>query len=78
MAESGVGMASPYRLCSSIALSVISVKKSAFQYHCRPFGSTRVECALEDPVRHRLQSDHERRAELTHRSQHIVALIEGP
>ena len=34
----GVGMASAYRLCSAIASSVISVKKSAFQYNCTPFG----------------------------------------
>ncbi len=40
MVDNGVGSCSPYLRCVSMASSVISVKKSARQYHCRPSGSS--------------------------------------
>src|SRR5260221_1423457 len=33
-----VGSCAPYFTCRSIAFSLRSLKKSAFQYHCKPFG----------------------------------------
>ena len=77
MVDNGVGSCSPYLRCVSMAASVISVKKSARQYHCRPSGSSGLNRLWKASNGIGGQTDHQRRTELLDRGERLVGHVVG-